>query len=97
MKKFALVLILFLAPFISAQTDSVDLKSLVSRDQLIRHLNFLGSDLFEGRAPGTLGEIWLQSISPSNLTNLDLHPKAVKGHFIKIFLFKVNSQSVHQN
>ena len=81
MKKLALVLILFLAPFISAQTDSVDLKSLVSRDQLIRHLNFLGSDLFEGRAPGTLGGNLAAKYLALEFDKFRLTPKGSDGTF----------------
>lgn len=81
MNRFILFLVLSITAVIHAQTDSVDLKLLISKDQLIRHLNFLGSDLFEGRAPGTLGGNLAAKYLALEFDKFKLTPKGSDGAF----------------
>ncbi|MBX3008493.1 MAG: M28 family peptidase [Melioribacteraceae bacterium] len=81
MNKLIFTLILATTSLIYTQTDTVDLRSLISKDQLIRHLNFLGSDLFEGRAPGTLGGNLTAKYLALEFDKFKLTPKGNDGTF----------------
>ncbi|MFH1197893.1 MAG: M28 family peptidase [bacterium] len=85
--------LIFLITYLSYAQDNPSIaerRRYFNKDLFQRHLNFLGSDLFEGRAPGTLGGNLAAKYLALEFDRLNLIPAGDNGTFYQNIPFHGN-------